>query len=463
MSDSIGQIIARARNQKKLTLEQVYRALKIKERYIVAIEEDRFDDLPSRVQGRGFIRMYWDYLKLPASQLESILNPASTPAVIAVPENKFIETSDHTRQTELNGNIPDSDPPSGEESANISYQSRFDEIGTKLRNQRERISLSIESVESITHIPSHYLLALESGKFDDLPSPVQGRGMLSNYAGFLDLDSDDILIKYAEALQLKRKEALEPVVATKKKKSFHLPKPGGMRKQGLAPARNIFSLDILIVILLVVVTFGSLIWGASAIVSYQIDPKATKTAQALIDALVQTATADAALTPSPTVEITATSTAEVIVAEQGPTQTIQAPAVSNSPVSIFIVANQRAYMQVLVDGKVAFNGRVIPGNPYLFNGAKQVELISGNAAALQVLFNQNDLGSLGPQGTVLHLIFSINAFGTPTLTPSTTPTQTLVPSKTPMPSNTYPPTKTPKPTSTPYPTRTRTPTRTPTL
>ena len=66
MSDSIGQIIARTRNQKNLTLVQVYRALKIKERYILAIEEDRIEDLPSRVQGRGFIRMYWDYLKLPA-------------------------------------------------------------------------------------------------------------------------------------------------------------------------------------------------------------------------------------------------------------------------------------------------------------------------------------------------------------------------------------------------------------
>jgi cytoskeletal protein RodZ len=55
MSESIGQIIAKTRNQKKKTLEQVYRALCIKEKYLLAIEEDRFDDLPSIVQGRGFI------------------------------------------------------------------------------------------------------------------------------------------------------------------------------------------------------------------------------------------------------------------------------------------------------------------------------------------------------------------------------------------------------------------------
>ena len=105
---------------------------------------------------------------------------------------------------------------------------------------------------------------------------------------------------------------------------------------------------------------------------------------------------------------------------------------------------------------------LIPGNPYLFEGKTRIELICGNAAAIQVIFNQTDLGTLGPQGSVIHLIFNINSFGTPTFTPSATPSATLKPSKTPRPSNTYPPTKTKLPTSTPYPTRTRTPTRTPT-
>ena len=119
--------------------------------------------------------------------------------------------------------------------------------------------------------------------------------MLNNYSDFLNLDADKLLLKYAEALQLKREEALLIVEKKQKRPAFHLPKPGGMRKQGLPLGRSIFSLDIFLVAVLAIITFGSLIWGASAIVSYQVDPKSTKTAQAAYDALAKTATADAAL------------------------------------------------------------------------------------------------------------------------------------------------------------------------
>ena len=34
-----------------------------------------------------------------------------------------------------------------------------------------------------------------------LPSPVQGRGMLKNYADFLGLESDTLLLTFADGLQ----------------------------------------------------------------------------------------------------------------------------------------------------------------------------------------------------------------------------------------------------------------------
>jgi cytoskeletal protein RodZ len=45
-------------------------------------------------------------------------------------------------------------------------------------------------VERHTHLRAVFVKALEEGAFDKLPSPVQTRGMLSNYATFLDLDVD---------------------------------------------------------------------------------------------------------------------------------------------------------------------------------------------------------------------------------------------------------------------------------
>jgi len=116
-----------------------------------------------------------------------------------------------------------------------------------------------------------------------------------------------------------------------------------------------------------------------------------------------------------------------------------------------VIALKRAFIQVIVDGKITFNGRVIPGNPYTFNGQNQVELITGNAGALQVIYNNTDMGVLGLTSQVINIVFSSDGYGTPTLTPTPTPTNTIPPTRTPRPSNTYPPTRTPVATATPQP------------
>ena len=47
---------------------------------------------------------------------------------------------------------------------------------------------------SITLLPAYfYLIALESGNWEDLPNEVVARGFLRNYALFLGLDPDDLL------------------------------------------------------------------------------------------------------------------------------------------------------------------------------------------------------------------------------------------------------------------------------
>ena len=47
------------------------------------------------------------------------------------------------------------------------------------------------------HIRKIYLLAMETGQFDQLPSPVQAKGMLTNYAEFLNLDIDAFILGQA--------------------------------------------------------------------------------------------------------------------------------------------------------------------------------------------------------------------------------------------------------------------------
>jgi len=116
-----------------------------------------------------------------------------------------------------------------------------------------------------------------------------------------------------------------------------------------------------------------------------------------------------------------------------------------APLQLYIVAQQRAWMRVTVDGEVEFEGRIIPGNAYTFSGQNSILLLIGNGAALEAYFNQEYLGSLGKLGEVINLDFSAEGLSIPT--PTITPT--ILPSLAPTITPTTTPTASPQNTATP--------------
>jgi cytoskeletal protein RodZ len=62
------------------------------------------------------------------------------------------------------------------------------EIGSSLREARERQELALPDVERATRIRSKYLAALEEERFNVLPEEVYAKAFLRTYADFLGLD-----------------------------------------------------------------------------------------------------------------------------------------------------------------------------------------------------------------------------------------------------------------------------------
>ena len=110
----------------------------------------------------------------------------------------------------------------------------------------------------------------------------------------------------------------------------------------------------------------------------------------------------------------------VTIAESTPTQIAT---VNLAPLQLYILAHDRAFLRIDVDGAEAFNGRVTKGNVYTYSGEESIELVSGNGAALEVYFNQEYLGSLGDVGEVVNISFSLQ--GLRTATPKPEPTATV--------------------------------------
>ena len=82
-------------------------------------------------------------------------------------------------------------------------------------------------------------------------------------------------------------------------------------------------------------------------------------------------------------------------------------------VALTIVATERTFMRVTVDGKEAFNGRVLPGTAYTYEATASIQVLTGNGAALRVTYNGRDMGLLGDFGKVAEFLYTASAVVTP--------------------------------------------------
>jgi cytoskeleton protein RodZ len=444
MSDTIGEMLKKTRLEKGLTLDEVFQALHIRQHFLDALEHNQRELLPSDVQGRGFLRMYAEFLCLPVlplmkawennsvivpepletveelPTLESIPVPGEKPVVEPVPLPEIIQESEPEPEI-----FPEEElKPSG---------TIFQEIGRELRQRREILGISLSDIEQHLHIRLHYLKALEAGKVDDLPSLAQGRGMLSNYARFLELDTEALLMRFADAQQARRIERVAPQSSAK-----------GFSRRPQSPTRpsvlkRLLTPDLLVISLVILVFFGFAIWSAAQVnaISTQ-EKKITPPSIAQMLLITPSETVDASTSlpaGAMNTQVDETETTAEASSNEEPTPV---PTLDNLPLQVYVIASQRAWMRITADGKVVFDGRVMTGNAYPYSAKKTIQLETGNGAAVEVYFNEKDLGKLGTVGQVVNLVFSQEGMITPTASFSPTPTATQISTVTIQPTATVP-------------------------
>jgi cytoskeleton protein RodZ len=434
MNGNVSQQLRQAREAHSISLETAAQSTRIRLHYLKAIEAGDFAALPSPAQARGLIRSYAGFLGLDPALL---MKDFSTTSAEASSPSKPVGTVL---------------PPPGVDSKEADEV--FSTLGQKLQSQRELLGLSLEDVERHTHIRMHYLKALEDGNLRGLPSPVQGRGMLNNYANFLGIDPEPILLRYAEGLQ---------ALLTAKQSS----QPG--RRKGL-PRRfwsetpllkRILSTDFFLGALAVIFLTGFFIWGGLRISELRAEgmaPSFTPSPPSISEVLASNQTAvgeiyeaeetpvslNGETSPSPDEVMNETSNTEGeteslpgVQPENGlgqtstPSPTPAPPSGGASPVQVFIVISQRTWLRVSVDDELEFEGRVLPGSAYPFYGENRIDIRTGNGAAVQVFFNQTDLGSMGILGEVVDRSYTVEGILTPT--PTQTPLWMSPPTGTPTP------------------------------
>jgi cytoskeleton protein RodZ len=431
MYSDIGQQLRQARQTQALSIEQASRATRIRVHYLQAIESGDLQALPSLAQARGFLRLYASFLGLDAEEILKRLSRDQT-------DNGALPETEQTAESPDGAQHMDSDPATRPASAlpraqpaqtpprpemPLAAQDIFNQVGEKLSRQRELLGLSLEDVARHTHLRRHYLQALEEGNLSELPSPVQGRGMLKNYAVFLGMDAEALLLRFADGLQARlavQHIARHPTTEEATRPSRPLP----------APLRRLFSTDVLAGVGLVAFLATFAVWGAIRIFNLRSQSVVSPTAPSIAAVLLAVPTETLAPTPesvTPTPPLGAGQPGNV-GATQVLSNTLKIPSGGSQPVQVYVTVNQRAWMRVTVDGKVQFEGRVIPGSAYSFAGKDAIEVLTGDGAALQIFFNQQDMGAMGNFGQVMDQIFTSQGVLVPT--PSETPTASPTPRST---------------------------------
>ncbi len=85
-------------------------------------------------------------------------------------------------------------------------------LGSYLRNAREARGLDLRDAAQQTRISINYLKAIEDENFSKLPGEVFVKGFLKNYARFLRLPEDEVVIRYKECT--KPQQSAAPAAAS---------------------------------------------------------------------------------------------------------------------------------------------------------------------------------------------------------------------------------------------------------
>lgn len=83
--ESFGARLKREREQRKITLDDISVATKIGTRFLAALEEERFDQLPGGIFNKGFVRAYARHLGLDENQTIADFVAASAPSLPETP------------------------------------------------------------------------------------------------------------------------------------------------------------------------------------------------------------------------------------------------------------------------------------------------------------------------------------------------------------------------------------------
>jgi cytoskeleton protein RodZ len=296
-------------------------------------------------------------------------------------------------------------------------------IGELLRNAREARGLSLDEIEAATRIRRRYLEAMEAEAFDQLPGPAYVKGFVRTYATHLGLAADDLAGMYPDL----RTGGVSRGFPVEVRITPAMPSSRARRIVTTIAAALVIGL-----VALAYVLYGQIRQFAVT------PPPGTPGAATSTRAPARTGTPGSApATPAPGGATGSASTSGPAGAPQStqgnpaPTGTKPSPSappagapgtavtpapgtpgqagVLIGPLSVAVVATDRSWVRTVADGVTVYEGFLSPGDRQVWQAHRQLTIRVGNAGAIDVTVNGQNIGQLGRAGDVVEKTFTAAA------------------------------------------------------
>ncbi len=294
-------------------------------------------------------------------------------------------------------------------------------VGKTLKSARLERQYTLKDIELSTRIRGKYLVAIEADDYDALPNNVYTRGFVQTYADFLGLDSAAITKHYAaeRGQQSRQHKAARPLAARRFTLTPRLlVLVGSLLLGALAASYLAFQLSVLTAPPKLEVTNPSkdqVLHGSLITVSGHVSGGAdafVNDSPILVDANGRFSTAIAlqdgvnSITVSAKNRLGKTSREVRNILAHVPKTDAQnsLPTEPFDGVAVRVqVQDASATVTILIDGKKAFEGTMLPGTTQTFKGSGKVTVSTSNAGATSLTVTnstaaQKSLGTLGKRG-----------------------------------------------------------------
>ena len=279
-------------------------------------------------------------------------------------------------------------------------------IGPILEQARRERGLTLEEAEQATKIRKRYLDGLEREDFGVLPGAVYAQGFLKTYANFLGLDGEDLSRQLKDLRRPRRERGVSYGAPAKSDFEEPLIIPGGLAGTEKRRISGAAIATVVVALVAFAAVIGTLYYVGQSSGAAGGNPGAASGERP--DPGQEGAANDGGGRP----QDASGDTSEEVSRNGGPEQSgvkedgVQEAAVrSELPESALRIAvsveGAPSWLKVRVDGGTALEEIAQPGFSRTFEATRAVSVKTGDAGAVSVEVNGQDVGVLGADGEVL--------------------------------------------------------------